>query len=227
MRIKNLFIGDVRFQRKYGFYMLYIIFTIIYIGVTYALPVSLREKASTFFIFTDPAALGLFFMGSIVLLEKSERVLNTLAVSPVTTSEYILSKLLSLGFISTISGSVIAFSTGKSTNILYFTIGLFLGSCLFSLFGLIIAAKTKSLNSFIISTMPYLIIMTIPAALHIFGYSSSLLFIHPGIIIIDLLSGSNTSILLIFLLIFWVSIFYKIAHVLVDKMIKSIGGVKL
>jgi len=74
MRLKALLIGDIRFQFKYGFYFLYLIFTILYVGMLYALPAAWRERAAVLMIFTDPAAMGLYFMGAIVLFEKGERV---------------------------------------------------------------------------------------------------------------------------------------------------------
>lgn len=44
-------------------------------------------------IFSDPAAMGLFFMGAIVMLEQS------FAVSPLKVWEYVGSKVLSLSMI--------------------------------------------------------------------------------------------------------------------------------
>ena len=87
--------------------------------------------------------------GEIILLEKSQRVLNSLAVSPVKVSEYILSKVLSLGLISTVVGIILAVVAG-SENILLVALGTFLGSALISLLGLILASKINSLNQFIL-----------------------------------------------------------------------------
>ena len=108
MRLKNLIIGDVKFQIKYGFYFIYLILTILYVCLIFALPENIKEKAATVMIFTDPAAMGMFFMGAIILLEKSQRVLNSLVVSPIKVWEYIASKCISLGFISTIVAVAIA-----------------------------------------------------------------------------------------------------------------------
>lgn len=72
MRFKKLFLWDLRFQAKYGFYFLYTVLTVIYVTVLFALPESWQEKAAAILIFSDPAAMGLFFMGAIVLLEKSQ-----------------------------------------------------------------------------------------------------------------------------------------------------------
>ena len=67
MRIRSLIIGDVRFQFKYGFYLLYLFFSVLYISLVYIFPVSWRERAAILMIFSDPAAMGLYFMGAIVL----------------------------------------------------------------------------------------------------------------------------------------------------------------
>ncbi|MHB8131355.1 MAG: fluoroquinolone export ABC transporter permease subunit, partial [Mobilitalea sp.] len=152
MRIRNLILGDVKFQLKYGFYFVYAVFTLIYILLLFALPVAAKEKAVTILIYTDPAAMGLFFMGAIVLLEKSQRVLNSIAVSPVKVSEYIISKVVSLGAISTLVGVIISASAGTG-NIFGVMIGTFLGSVIFSLFGLMVAAKINSLNQFMVASM--------------------------------------------------------------------------
>ena len=92
MRIIHLIKGDIVFQIKYGFYFLYVVFTVLYAFVLVILPETWQETVASLMIYSDPAAMGLFFMGAIVLFEKSQRVLNSLAVSPIHISEYILSK---------------------------------------------------------------------------------------------------------------------------------------
>ena len=83
MNTKSLILSDIRFQFRYGFYTIYLVFTLVYVGLLFALPNAWRTDAALIMIFTDPAAMGLFFMGAIVLFEKNERVLDSLAVSPV------------------------------------------------------------------------------------------------------------------------------------------------
>nr|WP_313402833.1 hypothetical protein [Clostridioides difficile] len=124
MRLKNLILGDIKFQFKYGFYFLYLFLSIIYICIINVFPTFMREKIAIIMIYSDPAAMGLFFMGAIVLLEKSQRVLNSLAVSPVKVSEYILSKVISLGVISSIVAMFITITLNLD-NIIISTIGTF------------------------------------------------------------------------------------------------------
>ena len=56
-----------------AFYFIYFVLTVIYVfGIT-ALPDNWKHNAAAIMIYSDPAAMGLFFMGAIVLLEKSQK----------------------------------------------------------------------------------------------------------------------------------------------------------
>lgn len=227
MRIKALFLGDVRFQRKYGFYYIYLIFSLLYIGILFALPPEWRQTAAILMIFSDPAAMGLYFMGAIVLFEKSERVLNSVAISPVKPYEYVLSKLFSIGCISTIVAIVIGASSNVITKPFYFITGVFLCSCLFSAIGLIFACRISSLNQFVIATIPAELIINLPAIAWLLGYKKTWLLFHPGISLIELLRGSDSALLALIILMGWTLFFIVLAEKIVKKMLKSVGGVKL
>lgn len=227
MRLINLIYGDIRFQFKYGFYFVYVIFTLMYILLILFLPLEWREKAAAILIFSDPSAMGLFFMGAIVLLEKSERVLSTIAVSPVKADEYIISKVVSLGIISVIAGTSIALSA-DTENILIVISGVFIGSVVFTLIGLIVAVNVNSLNQFVTAAVPFEIIIFIPPVLYCFGYDNKLMLLHPGCMIINMISGNGDYILLfLILLIIWLLFLYKIARINVIRMFQRLGGIKL
>jgi len=227
MRIKALFLGDIRFQIKYGIYFIYSVFTIMYISLLYILPEAWREKAAILMIFTDPAAMGLYFMGAIVLFEKSERVLNSIAISPVQTKEYVISKLMSVGLISTIVGLVIGFGSNVITNPYFFSIGVFGGSLLFSSIGLAIATKIGSLNQFIVATIPAEILINIPAIAYLFGWKSRWILLHPGACIIELLNNGDHATLALAILAIWTVAFIMLTIYITSKSMKSLGGVKL
>lgn len=100
MRKANVIKGDMIFQWKYGFYMLYFIIIVIYLVLFSFLNGSVKNTIVSICIYSDPAAMGMFFMGALILLEKSQRIIPSIAVSPVTSREYILGKILSIGIIS-------------------------------------------------------------------------------------------------------------------------------
>lgn len=227
MRIGSLLFGDIRFQYKYGFYFLYLVFSILYISLIFALPETWREKAAILMIFSDPAAMGLFFMGAIVLFEKSERVLDSIAISPARPYEYIISKLFSIGMISVIVGLTIGFFSKALTMSLHFIAGIFLCSCLFSAIGLIIAARSISLNGFILSTIPAQLMINIPGIAWLFGWRPGWLILHPGVSMMELSENGKNSLMAFMVLAFWTLLAVLIANHTIKGLFKTIGGVKL
>jgi fluoroquinolone transport system permease protein len=198
--------GDIRFQFKYGFYFLYLVFSVLYISLLSALPTAWRAQAAVLMIFTDPAAMGLFFMGAIVLFEKSERVLNSIAISPVKPMEYVVSKLVTIAVISTGVGLLIGAGGGVIHNPLYFVAGVFLGSCLFSSVGLMVAANISSLNQFIVATIPAELLINIPAIAWMFGWKPGILLLHPGVCIIELCDNGVYALPALAILIVWTAL---------------------
>ena len=168
MRLKNLVQKDIFFQWKYGFYYIYALISIIYICVLNSLPEAYKNDVSTVLVFSDPAAIGLFFMGAIILLEKSQRILNAVAISPVKVMEYIFSKVIALAIISSIVSVVIAISTGMS-NIFLVIIGTVLTSIIFTLIGIIAATQIQSLNQFMFISLIIEIICFLPPIVNIFS----------------------------------------------------------
>ena len=227
MRMKPLLLGDIRFQFRYGFYGIYLVFTMVYIGVLYALPHTWRNDAALIMIFTDPAAMGLFFMGAIVLFEKSEHVLDSIAVSPAHASDYVLSKLVSISVISTFVALAIAAAAGALQQPLLFLASVFLCSCLFSALGLIAACKVKTLNQFFLLVIPIEVLATVPAILWMYWLPSDLLLLHPGVSMLMLCSGRGPALPAFVSLLLWTGFFGWFAEKTVYKMLQSVGGITL
>ena len=166
MRLGHLISWDIKLQAKYGFYLLYGILTVLYIVILFMLPEIIREKVASLLIFSDPAAMGLFFMGAIILLEKSQSIPCAFVVSPIDETEYIISKVASLCVIALIVATILEISV-ETSNLPYMLLGTMLSSIIFTLLGIIIATKITSLNQFILWTVPIEIIGFAPAVLHL------------------------------------------------------------
>ena len=227
MKTKALVFSDIRFQFRYGFYAIYLLFTLVYIGLLYALPDAWRNDAALIMIFTDPAAMGLFFMGAIVLFEKNEHVLDSIAISPVKAADYVISKLLSISLISTLVAGMIGASAGVLQFPLQFFVSVFLCSCLFSALGLIAACKIKTLNQFLLVTVPIEVLTVIPALLWMFWLKSDIFLLHPGASMLMLCSGKGIPSLAFLSLLVWTVCFFCIAIKTVKHMLQSVGGVTL
>lgn len=226
MRLINLILWDIRFQVKYGFYILYGLLTVLYLGVLYAMPEAWRGYAAALLIFSDPAAMGLFFMGAIVLLEKSQRVPYSFAVSPVRAIEYIIAKVVSLNFIALVAAAILAIAA-RVENLAYLLLGTALSGAVFTLLGIIIATKITSLNQFVLWTVPIEIIGFVPGILHLFGIGPKVLGFYPACICMDMIAGSSITVIKLFLVLGLIAVLFVAAHQCVLIMWKSEGGAKL
>lgn len=225
MRFAGLLLGDFRFQIKYGFYFLYAFLTVFYSVILWLIPMEYKDKSAAIIIFTDPATLGMFFMGAIILLEKSQRVLPSLAVSPVTVGEYIFSKILSLGAVSTAVGLAISLVAGVHSPF-FIAVGTFLGSLFFSLIGIILAAKAASLNLFLLLSTPIMLFLMLPPFFEIFGFSYFFFTLHPGNTVLRLITG-QTDFWGSMVFMAWTFAAYFYAHRAVRKMLNEIEGIHL
>lgn len=224
MRIWRLTAGDIRFQWKYGFYLLYVIFTAVYLLALSAVPQGARRVVATIMIYTDPAAMGLFIMGAIILLEKSQRVNSALAVSPARYGEYMLSKLLSLGLIGLLVGGILAVAGGIE-NLPLCLLAMALSSFLCSACGLIAAERSRSLNQFVIFAVPFELILCLPPVLLLFGHESPWLMLHPGVAAVWLIYGDAPNPLLCLLsLVLWCIPALLLCRKSVKRYLTSAGG---
>lgn len=226
MRLRGLFLWDMHFQAKYGFYFLYAVLTVIYTIAIFAVPESWKEKTAAILIFSDPASMGLFFMGAIVLLEKSQHTPCAFAVSPVRPMEYIIAKVSSLSAISFVVAAILALAA--SVNNLHIVLfGTVISSAIFTLLAIIIATKIISLNQFILWTIPIEIACFVPAILHLFRITPAWLRYYPINVCMEMVSGHAPSIIGIFIAIALMAILFVLSKHCVLKMWSSTGGVKI
>lgn len=226
MRLRYLFLWDMRFQAKYGFYFLYAVLTVIYAIALFAVPESWQEKAAAILIFSDPASMGLFFMGAIVLLEKNQHTPCAFAVSPVHTIEYVVAKISSLSAISLVVAAILALVADVS-NLHIVMIGTVMSSAIFALLGIIIATKINSLNQFILWTIPIEVVCFIPAILHLFKITPAWFRYYPINVCMDMISGYAPSAIGIFIVMALTVILLVLSKYCVLKMWSGMGGVKL
>ncbi len=227
MRLGRLVCGDIHFQWKYGFCFIYFILTVLYVCGIGALPEHWKTDIASIMIYSDPAAMGLFFMGAIVLLEKSQKVLNAMVVSPVKISEYILSKTVALIAISTVIALILGVVSG-SNHLLGIAVGTALTSAIFTMLGIIAATKISNLNQFLIVIMPIEIICFVPPIVGLFVKLPDIFSFFPFIACMKLITGKSSLLSFDMILVFvTLIILYMVARHTVQHMWRTLGGVKL
>ncbi|MBU3875979.1 ABC transporter [Faecalicatena sp. AGMB00832] len=181
MRFLNTLKNDIHFQMKYGFYYLYFFFSILYIAVLFFMPAEYQKITASLIILTDPAMLGIFFIGGIWLLEKGEGLHRFWCISPLTPMEYILSKSISLAALSTISADLIVLTAMRvRVHFAFLSLGILVGAVVFNLIGLMVASYARSVNHYMIIVVLPSVLLTIPPVLTAFGMTHPLLELFPG-----------------------------------------------
>jgi fluoroquinolone transport system permease protein len=141
-----------------------ILVTAIYVGVFKGLSyLGNMEKLLILVIFNDPALLGFLFVGVLVLFEKNENTLDALAVTPIKISNYILSKSISLTFLSIgcCLAMVIA-AHGIQFHIFHFIMATILTTLIFSMLGFIAVAGLSSFNQYILRALGIILLLSVP-----------------------------------------------------------------
>ncbi len=223
-RLYALTVGELRFAAKYGIVALYGLLTVIYILLLLWSSPEVRPLSGGVIILTDPAAMGLFFMGAMVLLEKSQRVNCALAVSPVRAGEYIAAKALALYILGLAVALVVAAAAGNPPWGVVLSVTL--SSLLFTMLGMAIACKSSSLNVFLLLSVPVEIVAFVPALFYWFhGITSPLWLLMPGVAAIVLL-GADTGLWLpaTLSLLIWNAGVYLLCRRVVKAYFAGLGG---
>ncbi len=181
---------DVLFQFRHGFYYGYLFVVVIYIVFLRLLPGETSLLLAPLIIFSDPAVLGCFFIGGMVLLEKEQNIYQTFFVTPYTFTRFIITRVFSLGLLSTFSGILITVGGfGFVPNLYILIIGLFFSSVFFTLLGFSLAIKARSTNMYFLSTGIYLVVFMFPLISIFDIYSLPVLYFLPSMGSLILLSA--------------------------------------
>lgn len=173
--------ADMMFQFRHYLYYAYIIVSVLYIVLLHYIPSHVKEQTAMFLLFSDCSFLGSFFIGGIILLEKDQGIYDQLFVTPIRVSEFIWSKVISLGILSVASSFVIfSFSFGISLNIIFLLIGVALNSIFASLLGFIFAVRVKSINQYLMLSPLFVTVFFLPVLEVIQVWESPMLYFIPG-----------------------------------------------
>lgn len=181
-RLNALLCADVKLQFRHGFYAAYAVLTILYVLGLNALSPTASEgvlrAVAVVLIFTDPATLGAFFVGGLVLLEKQHGSLEAVMVTPVRRREYLASKAASLTVLALATTAAMAWATGLPVRPGPLLVGCGLTSILFVLLGLAVVAGVHTVQGYLLAMVPVVTLPMIPAA-RFLGLETPLLWLIP------------------------------------------------
>lgn len=160
-RLVTLLRHDFRMEKSYGIFAAYGFVVGMYAVILHFAAEHIPTWVVTVIIYTDPTILGFFFLGGLMMLEKSENVRQALAMTPMSAQEYILSKYLTLTVIAVIAVTVLALLTGGA-NIGLLLITVIPSSLFFVSVGVLVARRKKTVTGYLIGSLPVILPLVAP-----------------------------------------------------------------
>jgi fluoroquinolone transport system permease protein len=171
---------DLRLQSRNGFY-----WAVAFLLAAWAVVITQLPEFD-WGPFLPPLLLGnlvmatFFFMGGLVLLEKGEGTLEAQIVTPLTSGEYLTSKVVTLTALSIAeSVTIVMLAYGTALRWVPLIVGIALASALYCLFGFVVVARYDSINEYLFPSMIYTTLFYLPILDYAGIWRSSLVYLHP------------------------------------------------
>lgn len=171
---------DARLQYRYGIYVAYAFVVVFYIAALVGGRALLPPWAVALIIFTDPAAVGFFFLGALMMLEKAERVRAAFAVSPVSPADYLVGKTVTLTTVALAASAIIMVVAHDVANPALLLVAVVLTSVAYVGIGIPIALRFKTVNGYLVGSSGFLIPVIAPGFLALLDPTPLLVLVIPA-----------------------------------------------
>lgn len=155
---------DLRLQQRYGIHYAAIYVAALWLLIAFILPDAWRAPVLPYILFMDVAIFGLFFLPALSFLERDERALPALRVSPLGSARYLLARgtalllpTLAIGLVIAAGSRVAVASWPLVATALVLTVAINL------LGGFIVASRFPSVQSYFMPAGFILIGLQLPA----------------------------------------------------------------
>lgn len=167
MRLTTALQCDMRLQWRNGFYYASAVVVIFFIIILHWLPERAVAMLLPVVIFENVVTNSFYFVAGLVLLENGEGTRAAQIVTPMRRVEYIASKVLTLAVLSLVESLIITFvaqgiSPATLPGVVPLAIGIALCSALFTLFGIALVCRYRSINEFLMPSIPYTMVLSLP-----------------------------------------------------------------
>lgn len=171
---------DAHIQYRYGFYLVYVVVTAFYVLAIQFVPESWRTDGIVLVIVSDPAVLGFYFVGALVLFEKDEGVLDALVTTPLGITGYLLAKVVSLTVLAlAAAGAIALLAAPDAVDLALLALGVTLTSVFFVLVGFLAVARYDSVNRYFLSAVGYGTVLFAPVVGYVGLYETPLFALLP------------------------------------------------
>lgn len=174
---------DVTVQFRNGFYGVSGFFILLWLGVFSLIPGSVTLDAGRIvpaFLLVNLLITTFYFVGALVLLEKSEGTLTGLITTPLRSGEYLWAKLLTLVLLGVVESLLIVVPNfGAAFDWPLLLLGAALLGGIYTLLGFIAIVRYDSINEYLLPSMGMVILLMLPL-LGLLGMMPAWpLYVHP------------------------------------------------
>ncbi len=199
MRLKQLVLGDFRFQWQYGIMLAALIMTLVWSAIVYLLPSSTMGIALPILLITDFAVAGFLLVSAMLFFEKGQRTLQALVVTPIKVSEYLLAKVIAMTFtlstIAVVLGVMIKLMKQVPLNVSLVFVAAFFSCSFFVLLGIVISMFYQSFTDLILPMGVVFSVMFIPFLVYVdtpaFDYLDKVVWVFPTYAMMQLVAWAQ------------------------------------
>lgn len=168
-------------QLRQGIYYAALFVVIVWGAILYQIPAAGIEPILISVLFLDLSIFGFFFMAGLYYLEKGDRVLEGLVVTPLRVWEYLTVKVVTLSLLSIVVGAMVTVIVyGLALNWLWYVVGVGMMSVPLSLFGFAIATRYDGISEFLVPSIFFLGLMQIPLLGYFGIWDNPVLYLIPS-----------------------------------------------
>lgn len=149
---------DFRLQFRQGIFYAAVFVTVLWIILLRQLPDTGMRYLLPAAVYIELSVFGFYFMAGILYLEKGDGVLEALVITPLTTGEYLLSKVATLTLVAVVmSVAVLLGVQATGVDWLIYVVSVMANSWMLIMIGFIIAARYDAINEFLIPSILFMI----------------------------------------------------------------------
>ena len=164
-RLATLVAHETRLQYRYGIYGAYAFVVAFYLAALAFGAGLLPPVFIAFVVYSDPAVLGFFFLGALMMLEKAEGVRFALSVSPVSASDYFWAKAAPLALLGIAAVAVMTPLFHGAINWPLLLVAVLVTSLTYIGIGVPIALRFHTVTGYLIGSIGVLLPVILPAFL--------------------------------------------------------------
>jgi fluoroquinolone transport system permease protein len=171
---------DVTLQLRHGFYYATAFVLICLVVLVSRIPTLDLSWLLPALLLGNLLLNTFYFIGGLILLEKSEGTLEAQVITPLRTWEYLVSKVGTLTLLGLVENTVIVtLLVGLGFNPLPLAASLVLTAAIYCLAGVIAVVRYHSINEYLMPSVLYTSMLLAPFLPYLAQWDTWLIYLHP------------------------------------------------